>query len=95
MKRPTGLIVAVIVLAILCLPAIYFLSIAPARKLVADGSLPQDTYSAIYWPLLSAPIVGDWARDYARWWVRSHHAAEQDATIIGLPAPMAPDPSPL
>jgi hypothetical protein len=86
MKRPDGPAVAVIVLAILCLPALYFLSVAPARKLVADGSLPQNTYSAFFWPLLSAPVVGDWARRYARWW-----APPQDAIFIGLPDPIDPD----
>jgi hypothetical protein len=67
MKRPKGPAIAAIVLILLCLPVVYFLSVGPARKLVSTGSLPQDTYLTIYSPLLSVPVVGDWARNYARW----------------------------
>ena len=34
--------------AVWSLPVMYFLSIAPARKLVHEGSMPQDAYLAIY-----------------------------------------------
>lgn len=68
MRRSSGPAIAVIVLALLCLPVLYVLSIAPARSMVQEGWMPQDVYLTIYQPLLSAPGVGDWARNYARWW---------------------------
>lgn len=61
-----------VLLAVLLLSGIVYLgSVGPARRLVESGALPQDWYLTIYGPVLNAPVLGDRARDYARWAVSS------------------------
>ena len=58
-----------LVLVLIALPVLYVLSIGPAYRAEVRHGLPEETYNAIYSPILSLSERYDAIDDFVKWYV--------------------------